>query len=83
MTLRRRIDFAAALRDLRSLRSARPALSEGGRFDLAVIMKKAIVIARSIKTGGLSWARKLSIGLRSAWAAAKASIAARRCDIAA
>lgn len=66
------------MRDLRADRSTGPALVDGGKFDLAGIMQRAIATARSIRVGGLSWARRLSIGLRSAWAKAKASVAAKQ-----
>ena len=45
-----------------------------GSFNKSAIMREAIRLARSLGSR-LSWARKLSISLRTAWAKARAAVA--------
>ena len=46
------------------------ALVTAGRFDKAAIMRKAVGIARSLRTSALTWGAKMRIGLTTTWKAA-------------
>ncbi len=77
MPLRRSLSWSVAMHDLRGAR--RPVAivlrNADGSFNLSGIMREAIRLARQLRSAGLTWARKLSISLRTAWAKARAAAA--------
>ena len=77
MATRRSINFTGAMHELRASRVRAPAALRGpdGSFNMSAIMREAIRLARQLRSPGLTWARKLSISLRTAWAKARAALA--------
>ncbi|MBM0206887.1 hypothetical protein JNW90_30710 [Micromonospora sp. STR1s_5] len=74
MTIRRRLDWSTSMRDYRASAPVNPMaapLVAAGRFDRKAIMLRAVAIARTLRAGGKAWAWRMSIALKSAWAAAK------------
>jgi hypothetical protein len=68
MATRRSINWSVAMHDLRAERRPVTNTLRGpdGSWNKQGIMKEAIRLARQLR-GGLTWARKLSISLRTAW----------------
>ena len=78
MATRRSINFVGAMHELRSQRRRAPVpFIVAGRFDRAAIMREAIRLARQLRSPGLTWARKLSISLKTAWQKARTASVAR------
>ena len=73
MAIQRRINFAGAMHELRASRIRAPEAlrSPSGSFNKSAIMREAIRLARQLR-GPLTWARKLSISLKTAWQKARA-----------
>lgn len=72
MSLRRSLSWSIAMHDMRG--AHRPVANvlrhADGTFSKSGIMREAIRLARQLR-GGLTWARKLSISLRTAWQKAR------------
>src|SRR4051794_39429027 len=78
MAARRSINFIGAMHEMRAERR-QPATvlrNADGSFNKSGIMREAIRLARQLR-GGLIWARKLSISLRTAWQKARMAHAPR------
>ena len=72
MTLRRSLSWSTAMHELRGARRvvANVLRNADNTFNKSGIMREAIRLARQLR-GPLTWARKLSISLRTAWAKAR------------
>jgi hypothetical protein len=72
MAARRSINFVGAMHEMRASRVRAPVVFRrpDGSFNKSAIMREAICLARQLR-GGLTWARKLSISLKTAWAKAR------------
>ena len=74
MATRRSINFVGAMHEMRTERRRPVNILRGpnGSWNKQGIMSEAIRLARQLRAPGLTWARKLSISLRTAWAKARA-----------
>ena len=72
MSLCRSLCWSSAMHGLRAERRQPANLPRNadGTFNKSGIMREAIRLARQLR-GGLTWARKLSISLRTAWQKAR------------
>ena len=73
MSLRRSLSWSVAIHELRAARRpvANVLRNADGTFNKSGIMREAIRLARQLR-GPLTWARKLSISLKTAWQKARA-----------
>lgn len=76
MSLRRSLSWSVAMREFRGARrlAGNVLRNADGSFNKPGIMREAIRLARQLGSR-LTWARKLSISLRTAWAKARAALA--------
>jgi hypothetical protein len=74
MPIQRRINFTGAMHEMRAARvhTSEPLRGPNGEWNKQGIMREAIRMARMLtRTCGLTWAQKLSISLKTAWAKAR------------